>query len=298
MGDASATCSVRWVPPCAQGASTIASTDHAAFWLPILLWCAWAILAWVVVAVLWRRGIPIRLGVFIGLVALTGLAASIYVPATPLVRLVAFIIGASFLVGEVIVIYREGARRDREVAEDRNLHEERQSRILTAFTESQQSLSVGEQARTGMLRSLLDTVSTMAGDDRAALRQETWRLMSTLSDISARFHRTKLAIEQEPLSLPGSPGWNPKRDNYGEALKTFFERTHRVAEAEQKAVDELYHGPFQDFQGIVERFRKYGIEDPRSNQLARQAFTKKLGDIDDALQALSEMANRLSRAEQ
>lgn len=275
----------------AKVAESVAAVDLIA----LAWWAAWFVFSWATVAVLWRRGLPIRLGVFIGLVAVTGLLAALYIPDSPVLRAIVGFIGASFLIGEIVVIYRDGARRDDETRQDRQLHDTRSERIITAFTEFQSTLSTAEEARSSILQSVLDTVTVMAGSERATLRQETLRLMNRLSRISADFHRTKLAIEQEPLAASG----NSVTSAYAAALNSMSERLGRIASAEQASVEELYGVAFPEIIGIQDRYKKFGIE---HEVLTRATGAKglnfgngRLGAIDLLLPALSEVANRLAK---
>ncbi len=246
------------------------SLPGAAVW-----WWFGAVVFWVLIAAWWRANRPLRPGVFIGLVALIAFLATIFPPDSVWARLGAVVAGFSFLIGEVAVIYRDGARRDREMGN-----------MFRLVTQLQHALDDADKAREALER----RVDYIVDAGRASLWRRTWEKVRNLSDLvrdnfftrNAAAARAEIEVSRFPL---------PKET----ALRTIAVRREGAEQqVDFKTLwDFISHS--DDIKSLIKEYAFINLDDPELTDVANRGILQKVEEIEAIRKGLIGLADRLDK---
>lgn len=262
------TCADGWVPPCV--APPAAGPPDPAIW-----WWLGAIVVWVFIAAWARTSRPLRPGVFIGLVALIAFLATILPPDSVWARLGAVVAGFSFLIGEVSVIYRDGARRDAEARA-----------MFHSIARLNQTLDDAEKAREALGR----RVDYIVDVGRESLWRRTWEKVRSLSDLVRDnfFARNEAAFraERDVLQFP-----LPKET----AQQTVAVRREHAQQQVDFRTLWAFSAHTDDVKSLIKEYALIGLDDPELTDVGNRGILQKVEEIQAIQKGLIGLANRLDK---
>lgn len=259
------TCETHWAPPCVP----VGPVAPEFYWL-----AGWA-LVWVLIAVAWRRRWPLRPGLYIGLVGLVALFATVFPPDSIWSRAIVVFAGFSFLMGEVAVIYIDGNRRD---AEARSM--------LALVAQLGQALEAGDRAREELQRA----VGYLADAGRTDLWRRTWEIVRSLSDIlKTHFFNRNEAGNKAAAPIPQDAG-----GAYAGALDAMLRR-HNAEQQVDLAAIQSFLWLADDVKALVKEYQVLGLLDGNLLALSNRGIQEKVEDILEIQKGLIELARQLER---
>jgi hypothetical protein len=261
------TCADGWVPPCAPVVPAGPILDPAFYWL-----AGWAFV-WVLIAVARYKRWPLRPGFYIGLVGLVALLAAVFPPDSIWLRAIAVFAGFSFLIGEVVVIYIEGNRRDNEART-----------MLSSVAQLSQALDAGEKAREELRRA----VDYIVDAGYASLWRRTWEMVRSLSDLL----RANFFTRWDAGNKAAAPSPQDAGGAYGGALDAMGRRLDAERQADLRTINSFL-SLADDVKALVREYQGLELIDTNLTTLANRGIQEKVEDIAEIQKGLIGLANQL-----